>query len=187
MGTVKKDWAAAILTQTLFPRAEDIPQSLAMAFMRMMMAHAKFESEVRALQSTVANDRSYGEQALNQWKARDRAKHMTALIAEKLRQIPETEAIAKLLDDAIAPSDERNFLAHGTWWAFDHQTASIRVRGGIQRENEDQFREYSEQTILAIAERFETLEADLYKLRSNIEKRRGDHYEFDWSEPPVSS
>jgi hypothetical protein len=142
---------------------------------------------VRALQSTVANDLNFGEQARNQWKARDRAKHMTALIAEKLGQIPETEAIAKLLDNAIAPSDERNFLAHGTWWGFYRQTATINVRGGIQRQGEDQFDDYSEARILAIAGRFETLEADLYKLRSDIEKRRGDDHDFDWSSPPCTS
>jgi hypothetical protein len=63
----KEDWIAR-LGRTLFPRADEIPQSLAMAFMRMMMAHAKFESEVCALQGVVANDRHYGEQPE---KARD--------------------------------------------------------------------------------------------------------------------
>ena len=175
---MKKDWTAAILSRTLFPRAEDIRQ-LTMVLMRMMMAHAKFESQVRALQSCVADDLNFGEQARNQWKARDRAKHMTALIAEKLGQIPETEAIVKLLNDAIAPSDERNFLAHGTWWSFDPQTATISVRGDIQRGDEDRFREYSEKTILGIADRFETLEAELYKLRSDIEKQYGEAHDFD--------
>jgi len=89
VGTVKK--AAAILGRTLFPRAEDIPQSLAMAFMRMMMAHARFESEVRALQSTVANEPHYGEQPENLWPPKKRPKLMVKLIEEKLGQIPETE------------------------------------------------------------------------------------------------
>jgi hypothetical protein len=185
VGTVKKDWAAATLGQTLFPRAEAIPQSLAMAFMRMMMAHARFESEVRALQSTVANDRNYGEQPGNQWPANKRPKRMVELIEEKLGRIPETKAIKRLLQDAFDPTNQRNHLAHGIWWAFNPQTASIRVRGGIKREGEDQFDEYSEEDILAIAVRFETLEADLYKLRSDIEKRRGDH-DFDWSSPPCT-
>src|SRR5262249_7783435 len=66
---------------------------------------------------------------------------------------------------------------------FDRRvaTASIHVRGGIQRGDEDQFGEYSEDAIFAIASRFEILEADLYKLRSDIEKRRGDDHDFDWS------
>ena len=182
---MKKDRAAAILGRTLFPRAEDIPQSLAVAFMQMMMAHANFESEVRALQGVVANDWHYGEQPENLWSAKKRAKLMVKLIEEKLGQIPETRAIKQLLQDALDPTNQRNHLAHGIWWFFDPQTASIRVRGGIQREDEDQFREYSEQTILAIAERFETLQADLYKLRSNIEKRHGDDHDFDWSSPPM--
>jgi hypothetical protein len=183
---VEKDWTAATLGRTLFPRAEDIPQSLAMAFMRMMMAYAKFESEVRALQGVVANDRNYGEQPKNRWAADERPKRMVKLIEEKLGHIPETEAIKQLLQDALDPTNRRNHLAHGTWWAFDPQTASIHVRGGTQRQNEDQFGEYSEETILAIAVRFESLEADLYKLRSDIEKRRGDDHDFDWSPPPCS-
>jgi hypothetical protein len=32
---------------TFFPRPEDIPKSLAIAFMRMMMAHGAFELQVR--------------------------------------------------------------------------------------------------------------------------------------------
>ena len=80
--------------------------------------------------------------------------------------------------DSISPSDVRNRLAHGTWWSFDSRTATIRVRGGIQRKGETQFANYTEMCIQAIAEKFETLEAELYKLRSKIEDRRGDH-DFD--------
>jgi hypothetical protein len=186
MGTVKKDWAAAILGRTLFPRAEDIPQSLAMAFMRMMMAHARFESEVCALQGVVANDRHYGEQPENLWSANKRSKLMVKLIEKHLGQVPETEQIKKLLEDACDPTNKRNHLAHGRWWAFDPSTATIHARSGIQREDEDQFSEYSEETISAIADRFESLEAGLYKLRSDIEKRRGEDHDFDWSPPPCT-
>jgi hypothetical protein len=187
LGAVKKeDWMARLLGRTLFPRAEDIPQPLAIAFMRMMMAHAKFESEVRALQSTVANDLSYGEQPQNLWSVKKRPKLMVKLIEKRLGQIPETGHIKKLLEDACDPTNKRNQLAHGTWWAFDPSTATIHVRGGIQREDEDQFGEYSEETISAIADSFETLEADLYKLRSEIETRRDDDHSFDWSSPPCT-
>jgi hypothetical protein len=186
MGTVKKDWAAAILGRTLFPRAEDIPQSLAMAFMRMMMAHARFESEVRALQSVVANDQHYGEQPENLWSAKKRPKLMVKLIEKHLGQISETEQIKNLLEDACDSTNKRNYLAHGRWWAFVPSTATIHVRSGIQREDEDQFSEYSEETISAIADRFESLEAGLYKLRSDIENRRGDDHSFDGSSPPCT-
>lgn len=179
-----KDWVTAILEPTFFPQAKDIPQSLAMAFMRMMMAHAKFESQVRALQSTVANDLNYGEQPGNRWPADERPKRMVKLVEEKLGAIPETEAIKHLLQDARVPSDKRNHLAHGVWWSFNPRTATISVRGGTQRKDEDQFDEYSEENILAIADRFETLEAELYKLRRDIENRRGDDHDFDWASPP---
>jgi hypothetical protein len=182
----KEEWMARLLGRTLFPRAEDIPQLLAFAFMRMMMAHARFESEVRALQGVVANDRHYGEQPENLWSAKKRPKLMVKLIEKCLGQIPETEHIKKLLEDACDPTNKRNQLAHGRWWAFDPNTATIHVRGGIQREDEDQFGEYSEETISAIADRFETLEVELYKLRSAIENRRGDDHSFDWSSPPCT-
>jgi hypothetical protein len=109
---------------------------------------------------------------------------MAKLIQKCLGQIPETEQIKKLLEEACDPADRRNRLAHGRWWAFDLGTATIHVRGGIQRKNEDQFSEYSEDSISAIASTFEALEAGLYKLRSAIEKRRGNDHSFDWSPPP---
>jgi hypothetical protein len=157
-----------------------------MAFMRMMMAHARFESEVRALQGVVANDRQYGEQPKNLWSAKERPKLMVKLIEKRLGQIPETERIKNLLEDACDPTNKRNDLAHGRWWAFVPSTATIHVRSGIQREDKDQFSEYSEETISAIAERFETLEAYLYKLRSGIENRRGDDHSFNGSSPPCT-
>jgi hypothetical protein len=147
MGTVKNDHWAKLLGRTLFPRAEDIPQPLSIAFMRMMMAHAKFEAEVRALQGRVAGDLYYGEQPKNQWSTKDRPKRMVKLIKEHLGQIPETEQIRELLQDAFIPTNQRNQLAHGTWWSFDRRTATIEVRGGIRREGEDPFGEYSETTI----------------------------------------
>jgi hypothetical protein len=82
------------------------------------------------------------------------------------------------------PTNKRNQLAHGRWWAFNPQKATIEVRGGIQRRNENQFGEYSEETILAIADHFETLEAELYKLRSEAENRLDRKHSFDWSSPP---
>jgi hypothetical protein len=110
-----EDWMARLLGRTLFPRAQDIPQPLASAFMRMMMAHANFESEVRALQGVVANSPYYGEQPENLWSAKKRPKLMAKLIEKCLGQIPETEQIRKLLEDACDPTNKRNQLAHGRW------------------------------------------------------------------------
>jgi hypothetical protein len=174
---------------TFFPKPEAVPLSLAIAFLRVMMAHGVFEREVRSLQSSVARDpndpsANFGEQTRYRWDPRKRAKLMTELIEEKLGQIPETEAIAKLLDDVVAPTDARNHLAHGTWWSVSSPTATIKVRGGIQRKGEDQFADYTEQCIRAIAHEFETLAAELFKLRCNIEHRRGDH---DFDETPLTN
>jgi hypothetical protein len=127
-----------------------------------------------AWRAPVANDLNYGEQPRNRWQADKRPKRMVRLIEEKLGQISETKDIERLLQDALEPSNQRNHLAHGIWWAFDTRTSTIRVRGGTQREGEDQFADYTEERIQAIADEFETLEAELYKLRSAIETRRGD-------------
>jgi hypothetical protein len=58
---VKTDLATAL---SLFPQPKDIP-GLTMAFMQMIMAHAAFEREVRALQSSVTKDPNFGEQRNN--------------------------------------------------------------------------------------------------------------------------
>jgi hypothetical protein len=159
---------------TLFPQPEDIPE-LTTAFMRMMMAHAKFEREVRTLQSSVTKDPNFGEQRNNQWPARERPNRMAKLIEEKLGQIPETKAIVKLLKDARVPNDKRNELVHGTWWRFNPRTATITVRAGSRQKNKNQFAEYTEERILEIADAFKAFSAELYKLRRDIENRRGDH------------
>jgi hypothetical protein len=171
---VKTELAAKLI----FPQPEDIPQ-LTTAFMRMMMAHAAFEREVRTLQSSVTKDPNFGEQRENQWTADKRPRCMVKLIEEKLGQIPETKAIHKLLKDARVPIYERNDLVHGTWWEFEQRTTTIKVRLGSQRKNKDQFAEYTEERILKIADAFKDIEVELYKLRSAIENRRGDH---DWDE-----
>jgi hypothetical protein len=147
----------------------------AVNFMRMMMAHAKFEREVRTLQSSVTKDPNFGEQRNNQWPARERPNRMAKLIEEKLGQIPETKAIVKLLKDARVPNDKRNELVHGTWWRFNPRTATITVRAGSQQKNKNQFAEYTEERILEIADAFKAFSAELYKLRRDIENRRGDH------------
>jgi len=54
-----------------FPEPE-IMAPLAMAFVRMMFAHAGFEREVRSLQSAITDDRNFGEQRSSRWSAGDR-------------------------------------------------------------------------------------------------------------------
>ena len=168
---MQTDLVAAV---NVFPQPEDIPQ-LTAAFMRMMMAHAAFEWEVRTLQNSVTKDPNFGEQRKNQWPADKRPRLMAKLIDEKLGQIPESKAIRKLLKDACIPCYKRNDLVHGMWWRFELRTATITVRHGSQRKNKDTFAEYTEARISEIADAFNDIAAELYKLRRDIENRRGDH------------
>ena len=110
----------------------------AIAFARMMFAHGAFEREVRELQSDIAKEHGFGERRVNQWRTRERAERMVALIEEKLgKDLPETASIEKFLAAAVAPCEQRNLLAHGTWWCFDRGTSSIQVRSGIRWDGDE--------------------------------------------------
>jgi hypothetical protein len=127
-----------------FPEAEII-RPFAMAFMRMMFAHANFETEVDLLQRAIANDPQFAER----WDARSRPKRMANLIERHLGPVPELETIRQILTDSIDPCDQRNLLAHGRWWRFDPKTAKITVRA--QRKGRPEFADYTETEILRIA------------------------------------
>jgi hypothetical protein len=105
-----------------FPEPHEI-EAHAMAFARMMFEHAAFEREVRELQDAIMREHGFGERRGNQWSARERPDRMVKLIEQRHGQLPETESIKKLLDDAIEPSDQRNLLAHGTWWFYNRRTS----------------------------------------------------------------
>ena len=157
---------------SFFPDPKDI-KPLAIAFAQMMFAHARFEREVRDLQAAITCVHGFGEQRRNQWGARERPDRMTKLIAEHRGAIPEAEPIKNILTKARLACEDRNLLAHGEWWRFNSVTSTIDVRGGTQW-NDDSFPEskpWTEAEIVAVTERFKDFEAELYKLRSAIEKR----------------
>jgi hypothetical protein len=155
----------------LFPQPEQIAP-LAMAFARMMFAHAQFEREICQLQGAITCDRNFGEQRRHQWGARERPERMAELIANHLGTIAETTAIKQLLTDAIAPCDDRSLLAHGEWWRFDPDTSVIEVRGGTQwKTGCVDYKSYTVADISAVAARFDDLEIELFKLRRGIEER----------------
>jgi hypothetical protein len=132
-----------------FPEAEIMP-SLAMAFMRMMFAHAEFEEHVRdlhaAIMVTPAKRPCFFAWLLNFGQktdgglgnSRDRPKRMAKLIKDRPGLVEDQEAtqIVQLLKDAIGPSDRRNLLAHGRWWRFDPKTSTIKIRGERRGETE---------------------------------------------------
>lgn len=155
-----------------FPEPREI-EAHAMAFARLMFEHGAFEREVRELQDAVAREHGFGEQRRNQWSARERPDRMVELIEQRHEQLPETASIKKLLEDAIEPSDQRNLLAHGTWWCFNRRTSAICVRGTTRCESPDEppeHRDFTVADITALADRFEDLAADLYTLRRDIER-----------------
>ena len=145
----------------------------AIAFAQVMFAHSEFEREVRSLQGAITNDPSFGERRSHQWNARERPERMAKLIKTHLGDdLQETEPIVKLLSDAIGPCDQRNFLAHGEWWSFNTRTLTITVRSGTRwNDGQPEHLDYTAQKIKALAEEFERLETELFKLRRRIEAR----------------
>jgi hypothetical protein len=155
-----------------FPEPHEIEKH-ARAFARMMFEHAAFEREVRELQDAIMREHGFAERRGNQWRARDRPDRMVELIEQRLGQLPETESIKKLLKDAIEPSDQRNLLAHGTWWCFNRRASAISVRGTTRWESASEPPERRDCTVVdisSLADRFEDLAADLYTLRREIER-----------------
>lgn len=73
---------------------------------------------------------------------------------------------------AIPPSDVRNMLAHGHWWAFDVDTKTITVRATTVWPDEELHRDFTEEDIEKTVSDFEKLEGELYRLQRQIEGRR---------------
>ena len=107
--------------------------------------------------------------------SRDRPKRIAKLIKERPGLVEDEEAkeIDRILKAAIEPCDGRNLLAHGRWWRFDVNAKTIIIRG--ERKGEPEYADYTEGRILSIDGQLNALAADLYKVRREIERRRGDH------------
>lgn len=153
------------------PEPTDIAEH-AIAFAIVMFAHTAFEREVVALQAAITGRDEFGELRANQWPARQRAKKMRDLIEDHRGKIPQTDDIVNLLNDVVAACEQRNLLAHGSWWLFDRKRNVIVVRAGTRwddpTESPEQ-REFSVNQIAALAEKLKDVEAELYKQRRDIE------------------
>ena len=161
-----------------FPEPDSIAP-LAMAFARMMFAHAAFEVEVRRLQSAITTDPEFGERPCNQWGARERPARVAKLIESRLGDIEEAQPIADILTKAIKPTDDRNLLAHGHWWRFQRDT--LTVRRGTIRKGESMHVEWTVVDINRVAEMFADLEIELFKIRREIER---NWVEAEWPAGP---
>jgi hypothetical protein len=153
----------------VFPNIDDLMPH-ATAFAKLMLAHAAFEAEVRNLQGVVAGDESFGEQPRNQWDARKRPKLMAELIKAKLGDIEEARPIVDVLTRAKKPTEVRNLLAHGRWWRFQNDTKVLTVRSAIIRKGKPAHSDWTVADIDGVAETFDDLEAELFKLRCELER-----------------
>ena len=148
-------------------------QPFTQAFVRLMFAHAAFERRVRDLLEVINPDLS---DECDNWSARDRPKETKKLIAECLNKhpggIPEGEVIVRFLTQAIPLCHERNLLAHGTWWSFDPEAQTIKVRSSRNRDGEKQHHTLRYTEIEQSAMTFEDIEIELYKIQHEIDTRR---------------
>jgi hypothetical protein len=81
--------------------------------------------------------------------------------------------IKNLLNEAIHPCGDRNFLAHGTWCCFNRRTLTVEVRRsaiGLPPEN----RAYAVSDILKLTHKFKDIEAELYKIRRSLEPKMSE-------------
>ncbi len=155
-----------------FPDPNEI-EPHAIAFAAMMFAHAALEREISALQDVITKTPGFGEQRLNLWSVRERPRRIVKLIeTHRGDELLHTNQIEKLLIEAVDPCEQRNLLAHGTWWCFNRRTSTVVVRGAVRwdhPESPPRQREYTADDIYALAEKLKTIETELYKLRRTIE------------------
>jgi hypothetical protein len=161
-----------------FPDANEIAPH-AIAFARMMFAHAEFEREVRLLVDAINPKKpGFGERPENQWTASESGTGKIIILIKYHRGsgMPQTEQIKNLLNEAIRPCRDRNFLAHGTWWCFNRRTFTIEVRGGVrwQPELPPENRQYTPSDIEKLADEFKCISAELHKVRQSLEPKMSD-------------
>jgi len=159
-----------------FPDPNEIA-SHAIAFARMMFAHAEFERGIRSLVDALnPEELGFGERTENQWRASDSgtANIIVLIMRHRGSALPQIEQIRNLLDEAVHLCRERNFLAHGTWWCFNRRTLTVEVRGGVRWERPElpaESREYTVSDIEKLADKFKDIEAELYKIRRSFEPK----------------
>lgn len=152
----------------------------AIAFARMMFAHAAFEREVRLLVDAINPKKpGFGERPENQWTASQSGTGKIIILIKHHRGsgLPQIEQIKNLLNEAIHPCRDRNFLANGTWCCFSRRTLTIEVRDGVRWGQPDpapENRAYAVSDILKLARKFKDLEAELCKIRRSLEPKMSE-------------
>ena len=162
-----------------FPDPSEIAP-YAIAFARMMFAHAAFEREIRSLVDAINPKKpGFGERPENQWTASESGTGKIIILIKHHRgsELPQIGQIKNLLNEAIHPCRDRNFLAQGTWCCFNRRTLTIEVRGGVrwgQPELPSENRAYAVSDILKLARKFKDIEAELCKIRQSLEPKMSE-------------
>jgi hypothetical protein len=162
-----------------FPDPNEIAPH-AIAFARMMFAHAALEREVRSLVDAInPKEPGFGERPENQWTASESGTGKITILIKQHRGagIPQTEQIKNLLNTAIHPCRDRNFLAHGTWCCFNRRTLTVEVRGEVpsgQSQLSSESRAYTVSDILKVARKLKEIEAELYGIRRSLEPQMSE-------------
>jgi hypothetical protein len=132
--------------------------------------HRLIFSCCRAIRSCLASH--------ERWGAADRGEHREVARAfAKDREARGRGGLGNLLNEAIHPCRDRNFLAHGTWCCFNRRTLTVELRGGVrwgQPELPPENRAYTVSDILKLARKFRDIEAELYKIRRSLEPKMSE-------------
>ncbi len=148
----------------------------AIAFARMMFAHAAFEREVRSLVDAINPKRpGFGERPENQWTPSESGTGKIIILIKHHRGsgLPQIVQIKNLLNEAIHPCRDRNFLAQGTWCCLNRRALTIEVRGEV-RWGTPENRAYTVSDLLTLARKFKDMEAELYKIRRLLEPKMSE-------------
>jgi hypothetical protein len=149
----------------------------AIAFARMMFAHAALEREVRSLVDAInPKEPGFGERPENQWTPSESGTGKVTILIKQHRGngLPQTEQIKTLLNAAIHPCRDRNFLAHGTWCCFNRRTLTVEVRGEVPWGQSPENRSYTVSDILKVARKLKEIEAELYRVRRSLEPKMSE-------------
>jgi hypothetical protein len=161
-----------------FPDPSEIAPH-AIAFARMMFAHAALEREVRSLVDAINPKKpGFGERPENQWTASESGTGKIIILIKHHRgNLPQIVQIKDLLNEAIHPCTDRNFLAQGTWSCFNRRNLTVEVRRAMrwgQPELSPESRAYTVSDILKLAHKFKDIEAELYKIRRSLEPKMSE-------------
>lgn len=162
-----------------FPDPNEIAPH-AIAFARMMFAHAALEREVRSLVDAInPQEPGFGERPENQWTASESGTGKITILIKQYRGsgLPQTEQIKNLLNAAIAPCRDHDLLAQGTWCCFNRRTLAIEVRTKMQwgqSQLAPENRAYTVSDILKVARKFKDIQDELYGIRRSLEPKMSE-------------